>query len=128
VVAADETVRPGAIAGLKVLIVEDSLLLALELEAGLEDAGVTVVGCAAELSEALSMVEMDFDVAVLDADLNGQSVAPVAEILRTMGRPFVFATGYADKAAPDGLRRSDRAEAVQRAPDRQSCSRWTGRA
>jgi PAS domain S-box-containing protein len=103
VVAADETVRPGAIAGLKVLIVEDSLLLALELEAGLEDAGVIVVGCAAELSEALSMVEMDFDVAVLDADLNGQSVAPVAEILRTMGRPFVFATGYADKAAPMGF-------------------------
>lgn len=103
VVAADETVRPGAIAGLKVLIVEDSLLLALELEAGLEDAGVEVVGCAAELGEALSMVELDFDVAVLDADLNGQSVAPVAEILRTIGRPFVFATGYADKAAPMGF-------------------------
>ncbi|AAK25522.1 HWE histidine kinase domain-containing protein [Caulobacter vibrioides] len=103
VVAADETVRPGAIAGLKVLIVEDSLLLALELEAGLEDAGVEVVGCAAELGEALSMVELDFDVAVLDADLNGQSVAPVAEILRSIGRPFVFATGYADKAAPMGF-------------------------
>lgn len=103
VVAADETVRPGAISGLKVLIVEDSLLLALELEAGLEDAGVEVVGCAAELSEALSMLEKDFDVAVLDADLNGQSVAPVAEILRSMGRPFVFATGYADKAAPMGF-------------------------
>ena len=103
VVAADENVRPGAIAGLKVLIVEDSLLLALELEAGLEDAGVEVVGCAAELSEALSMVELAFDVAVLDADLNGQSVAPVAEILRSMGRPFVFATGYADKAAPMGF-------------------------
>lgn len=103
VVAADETVRPGAIAGLKVLIVEDSLLLALELEAGLEDAGVEVIGCAAELGEALAMVEQDFDVAVLDADLNGQSVAPVAEILRSMGRPFVFATGYADKAAPMGF-------------------------
>ncbi|NQE62471.1 HWE histidine kinase domain-containing protein [Caulobacter sp. RHG1] len=103
VVASDETIRPGAIAGLKVLIVEDSLLLAMELEAGLEDAGVHVVGCAAELGEALAMVEQDFDVAVLDADLNGQSVAPVAEILRSMGRPFVFATGYADKAAPMGF-------------------------
>ncbi|WP_184715437.1 HWE histidine kinase domain-containing protein [Caulobacter sp.] len=103
VVASDETIRPGAIAGLKVLIVEDSLLLAMELEAGLEDAGVEVIGCAAELGEALSMVEQAFDVAVLDADLNGQSVAPVAEILRTMGRPFVFATGYADKAAPMGF-------------------------
>jgi two-component sensor histidine kinase/PAS domain-containing protein len=102
-IAADENIRPGAIAGLKVLIVEDSLLLALELEAGLEDAGVVVVGCAAELSEALSMLDLEFDVAVLDADLNGQSVAPVAEILRQHNRPFVFATGYADKAAPMGF-------------------------
>ncbi|WP_369831650.1 HWE histidine kinase domain-containing protein [Caulobacter sp. HMWF009] len=102
-IAADETIRPGAIAGLKVLIVEDSLLLALELEAGLEDAGVEVVGCAAELGEALSMLGLTFDVAVLDADLNGQSVAPVAEMLRREGRPFVFATGYADKAAPMGF-------------------------
>lgn len=102
-IAADENIRPGAIAGLKVLIVEDSLLLALELEAGLEDAGVIVVGCAAELSEALSMLDLAFDVAVLDADLNGQSVAPVAEILRQHNRPFVFATGYADKAAPMGF-------------------------
>ena len=102
-IAADETIRPGAIAGLRVLIVEDSLLLALELESGLEDAGVVVVGCAAELSEALAMLDQTFDVAVLDADLNGQSVAPVAEILRRDGRPFVFATGYADKAAPMGF-------------------------
>jgi len=102
-IAADETIRPGAIAGLKVLIVEDSLLLALELEAGLEDAGVEVVGCAAELGEAVSMLGLTFDVAVLDADLNGQSVAPVAEMLRREGRPFVFATGYADKAAPMGF-------------------------
>ncbi|WP_419319196.1 HWE histidine kinase domain-containing protein [Caulobacter sp. ErkDOM-E] len=102
-IAADENIRPGAIAGLRVLIVEDSLLLALELESGLEDAGVVVVGCAAELGEALSMLDQAFDVAVLDADLNGQSVAPVAEILRGQGRPFVFATGYADKAAPMGF-------------------------
>jgi two-component sensor histidine kinase len=99
----DDSFKAGDIAGLKVLIVEDSLLLAMELEAGLEDSGVEVVGCAAELSEALQMLELTFDAAVLDADLNGQSVAPVAEILRREGRPFVFATGYADKAAPMGF-------------------------
>uniref|UniRef100_B0T248 histidine kinase n=1 Tax=Caulobacter sp. (strain K31) TaxID=366602 RepID=B0T248_CAUSK len=99
----DDSFRAGDIAGLRVLIVEDSLLLAMELEAGLEDSGVEVVGCAAELSEALQMLELSFDAAVLDADLNGQSVAPVAEILRREGRPFVFATGYADKAAPMGF-------------------------
>ncbi|MGR4866861.1 HWE histidine kinase domain-containing protein [Caulobacter sp. LARHSG274] len=99
----DDTFKAGDIAGLKVLIVEDSLLLAMELEAGLEDSGVEVVGCAAELAEALQMLELTFDAAVLDADLNGQSVAPVAEVLRREGRPFVFATGYADKAAPMGF-------------------------
>lgn len=99
----DDSFRSGDIAGLRVLIVEDSLLLAMELEAGLEDSGVEVVGCAAELSEALAMLELSFDAAVLDADLNGQSVAPVAEVLRREGRPFVFATGYADKAAPMGF-------------------------
>lgn len=99
----EDNVRAASIAGLKVLIVEDSLLLAMELEAGLEDSGVEVVGCAAELGEALAMLEQAFDAAVLDADLNGQSVAPVAEVLRREGRPFVFATGYADKAAPMGF-------------------------
>jgi two-component sensor histidine kinase len=99
----DASFKAGDIAGLRVLIVEDSLLLAMELEAGLEDSGVEVVGCAAELSAALRMLELSFDAAVLDADLNGQSVAPVAEILRREGRPFVFATGYADKAAPMGF-------------------------
>lgn len=99
----DEAFKAGDIAGLKVLIVEDSLLLAMELEAGLQDSGVEVVGCAAELAEALQMLELSFDAAVLDADLNGQSVAPVAEVLRREGRPFVFATGYADKAAPMGF-------------------------
>ena len=99
----EDNFKGGDIAGLRVLIVEDSLLLAMELEAGLEDSGVEVVGCAAELSEALQMLELSFDAAVLDADLNGQSVAPVAEVLRREGRPFVFATGYADKAAPMGF-------------------------
>ena len=99
----EDSFKAGDIAGLRVLIVEDSLLLSMELEAGLEDSGVEVVGCAAELAEALQMLELSFDAAVLDADLNGQSVAPVAEILRREGRPFVFATGYADKAAPMGF-------------------------
>lgn len=99
----EDSFKAGDIAGLRVLIVEDSLLLAMELEAGLEDSGVEVVGCAAELAEALQMLELSFDAAVLDADLNGQSVAPVAEVLRREGRPFVFATGYADKAAPMGF-------------------------
>jgi two-component sensor histidine kinase len=90
--------------GLRVLIVEDALLLALELEAGLQEAGAVVVGSAADLDEALGMVDLPIDAAVLDANLNGVSVLPVAEALAARGVPFVFATGYGDnKLGPQGF-------------------------
>ena len=84
------------IAGLRLLIVEDALLLALELEAGLIEAGAIVVGAAGDLAEAMSMVGREMDAAVLDANLNGESVRPVAEALIARGVPIVFATGYGD--------------------------------
>lgn len=95
---------PDDIRGVKVLIVEDAVLLALELEAGLIEAGAQVVGAAASLEEALQMLTMPFDVAVLDANLNGRSVRPVAEALRARGAPFIFASGYDEAgAAPEGF-------------------------
>ncbi len=90
------------IAGLRLLVVEDAMLLALELEAGLTEAGAIVVGSAGDLGEAMGMVNLDIDAAVLDANLNGESVRPVAEALAARGVPFVFATGYGDdKIMPD---------------------------
>lgn len=92
------------IRGVRVLIVEDSVLLALELEAGLVECGATVVGTAADLDEALGMAGFDFDVAILDADLNGRSVTPVACELTTRRTPFILATGYGEGAsAPAGF-------------------------
>jgi len=99
--------RVGAnIRGLRVLIVEDSVLLALELETGLIESGAKVVGVAADLDEAWRMLALDFDVAVLDADLAGRSVAPVASALAERGAPFIFATGFDNAgggAAPQGF-------------------------
>jgi PAS domain S-box-containing protein len=96
--------RAAQVQGLRVLIVEDALLLALELEAGLQEAGVEIVGSAADLDEAMSMVNLPLDAAVLDANLNGVSVLPVAEALAKRGVPFVFATGYGDnKFGPQGF-------------------------
>lgn len=88
--------QPVRIEGLKVLIVEDALLLALELEAGLTEAGATIAGSAGDLEEAMRMSSLDIDAAVLDANLNGESVLPAAEALAARGVPFVFATGYGD--------------------------------
>jgi two-component sensor histidine kinase len=93
-----------AVKGRRILIVEDAVLLALELEASLTEAGAKVIGVAADVEEALKMAATPFDVAVLDANLNGVAVTPVAEALRRIGRPFIFATGYGDAApAPEGF-------------------------
>ena len=76
--------------GARVLIVEDAVLLALELETG--------------LAEAMSLLDGPIDAAVLDANLNGLSVTPVAEALAARGVPFVFATGYGEAGgAPLGF-------------------------
>jgi CheY-like chemotaxis protein len=85
-----------SLAGARVLIVEDAVLLALELELGLTDAGAQVIGPAYELDEALALLGEPMDAAVLDANLNGLSIRPVAEALAARGVPFIFATGYGE--------------------------------
>ena len=98
------SVSADGVDGRRILIVEDAVLLALELEAGLTEAGAVVIGAAATVEEALRLVDRAFDVAVLDANLNGVAVTPVAEALRARGKPFIFATGYGDAApAPEGF-------------------------
>lgn len=88
----------------RVLIVEDAVLLAMELEIGLSDAGAAVIGPAYELEEAMALLDQPIDAAVLDANLNGRSVSPVAEALAARKVPFVFATGYGEAAgAPGGF-------------------------
>ncbi len=95
---------PANLKGARVLIVEDAVLLALELETGLSDAGAEVVGPAYELEEALALLDQPIDAAVLDANLNGRSVTPVAELLAQRKIPFVFATGYGETGgAPGGF-------------------------
>lgn len=95
---------PASLKGARVLIVEDAVLLALELETALSEAGAEVVGPAYELEEALALLDRPIDAAVQDANLNGRSVTPVAEALARAGKPFVFATGYGDTGgAPGGF-------------------------
>jgi PAS domain S-box-containing protein len=109
VVRAVETVvafssGPTSLRGARVLIVEDAVLLAMELETGLSDAGATIIGPAYELEEALALLDQPIDAAVLDANLNGHSVSPVAEALAKRKVPFVFATGYGETGgAPGGF-------------------------
>jgi PAS domain S-box-containing protein len=102
--AAPATARAASLQGARVLIVEDAVLLALELETGLSEAGAEVIGPAYELEEAMALLDRPIDAAVLDANLNGRSVTPVAEALARREVPFVFATGYGEAGgAPGGF-------------------------
>ena len=85
----------------RILVVEDEALVALEIEQTLQDAGYDVVGPAGSVDQAFaSVAEHGIDAAVLDINLDGEMVWPVAETLRERGVPFVFTTGYADTIQP----------------------------
>jgi CheY-like chemotaxis protein len=91
--------------GLRVLIVEDETLVAMMVEDYLNDLGCCVTGAAARLDDALCKAQtLPIDLAVLDVNLGGQLSYPVAEVLRSRGVPFVFATGYSTAALPESLR------------------------
>jgi CheY-like chemotaxis protein len=77
------------------MVVEDEALVATMVADMLEELGGLVVGPAVTLAEGLALAETaEIDVAVLDVNLRGQRVDPVAEMLQKRGIPFVFATGY----------------------------------
>jgi CheY-like chemotaxis protein len=80
---------------LRVLIVEDEELIAMFVEDMLTDLGHEVAAIAARMEDAIRAAETGlFDFAIVDVNLDGQPSYPVAEILKTRGIPFVFATGY----------------------------------
>ncbi len=83
--------------GLKLLIVEDSFLVALDLCVHLEKHGCIVVGPAARLGRALALARDGWlDGAVLDVNLAGETSFPVAAVLGARKLPFVFLSGYDD--------------------------------
>jgi CheY-like chemotaxis protein len=82
-------------AGRRLLIVEDELLIALELQHIVEQLGGTVVGPAGSVEEALQLLsETTPDAALLDANLREHRVTPVAQACRDRSIPFALVTGY----------------------------------
>lgn len=80
---------------LRILLVEDEIMVALLLEEMLAELGHTVVGPVARLDKAVELAWQEaVDVAILDVNVDGKEVYPVAEALATRGIPFVFSTGY----------------------------------
>ena len=90
---------------LRIMIVEDELLVAMNLEDMLEGFGFEVVGPYPTLAEAREALEADdLDAAVLDVNVRGELVFPLAEDLVARAVPVVFCTGYAETGRfPPGL-------------------------
>jgi PAS domain S-box-containing protein len=90
----------------RILIVEDEGLVALQLQAELEEAGHFVVGPARSLVQGLLLAEQeDIDAALVDVSLGRESSVPIADRLLARSVPFAFATGYADSTMlPERLR------------------------
>ena len=102
--------------GLRVLVVEDEMMVSMLIEDMLTDLGCTVVGPASRLDEAIELAKQNgLDCAVLDVNLGGQPIFPLADLLRERGRPFAFATGYGDA----GLREVDKGTPVLQKPFRE---------
>ena len=82
---------------MRVLVVEDEMLVAMELEALLREHGCEVVGPAPSVEHALRLLhDRCPDAALLDLNLNGQPATALAEALRERGVPVVLATGYSE--------------------------------
>ncbi|MCC4608953.1 response regulator [Xanthomonas campestris] len=82
--------------GRRILVVEDDYLLAESLNDLLVEAGVRVVGPVGNVPEALSLVASGqaIDGALLDVNVRGQAIFPVADALLERGVPFSFCSGY----------------------------------
>jgi CheY-like chemotaxis protein len=89
----------------RVLVVEDEYLIRMLLEDMLTDLGYAVAAAVGSIAEAREhATSAEFSVAVLDVNLDGQEIYPVADILAGRGLPFVFVTGYGEHSLPDRYR------------------------
>src|SRR5262249_28745662 len=89
----------------RILVVEDELMIRMLLEDMLAELGCTVAAAAARIDEALEAARTaEFDLAILDVNLNGQPIVPVADVLVARDRPFIFATGYGEQGLPESYR------------------------
>lgn len=90
--------------GRRILVIEDEPLIGMDIVASLEDAGATVEGPVASIEDACAIIASRyFDAALVDANLHGKPVGPIAAALMELDVPFAFATGYDRDGLPDGF-------------------------
>jgi DNA-binding response OmpR family regulator len=84
-----------------VFLVEDEVMIRMMVADMLEELGFTVVAEAGEINEAIRLAQCtEFDLAILDVNVNGKVISPVAELIKARNCPFIFATGYGSSGLP----------------------------
>lgn len=104
--------REALLNGHRILLVEDDYFIAYMMTEALQDAGAVVLGPVSSVKDALALLgrEQHVDSALLDMNLGGDPVFPVADALAGRGVPFLFATGYNESAVPPAWRHVMRCE------------------
>ncbi len=106
------------LAGRRILVVEDEVILAWALQDMLGGYGCVVVGPAAGVAEALALIgRVPIDAAVLDVNLNREKCYPVADALARAGIPFVFSTAYNAGSIEEGYRHHPSVQKPHSAPE-----------
>ncbi len=91
--------------GLRFMIVDDEIIVALDLEYMLTDLGHSVVETASRVERGLEIArDSDIDMAILDINVRGVLSFPIATILRERGVPVIFASGYGQRGLSDEFR------------------------
>ena len=91
----------------RVLVVEDEAMIAMLVEDMVLDFGSEVVGPVANMQEAIRLAQSaELDAAILDINVGGTVIFPVADILTDRGIPLIFATGYGSKGLPPRFQNS----------------------
>ena len=98
-----ETAAPARKAS--VLVVEDEVMIRMMVTDMLVDLGHSIAAEAGEIDEALRLAESaDFDLAILDVNVNGKTIEPVARVVERRKLPLLFSTGYSVDALPESFR------------------------
>ena len=88
-----------------VFLVEDEVMIRMMVADMLDELGYTVVAEAGEIDEAMRLAQTTyFDLAILDVNVNGKVISPVADVIKAQNRPFIFATGYGWSGLPPEYR------------------------
>jgi CheY-like chemotaxis protein len=91
--------------GGSVFLVEDEVMIRMMVADMLEELGYSVAAEAGEIGEAMKLAQSaEFDLAILDVNVNGKMISPVADLIKARQRPFIFATGYGSSGLPEEYR------------------------